>query len=395
MPASLLFSRRPLEPVRDPIDKDVSARIDVLRAILIGLIVLCHGGRWIGAVVPFASPFSNFALTMVNSGFDCVAVPLFFAISGFLLLRKLDGTPAAYWRLLRTKAMAIGLPFLLFNAVWIVWLFVFGSIPLFSSASAVLTAGIPQKLLGIGTAPINYPLWFLRDLLLVFALAPVFLVFFRFLPGGGLLLLGALWFLASPTSEYSLAGFCFAFYAGGFLVRTRANLRDTAGWDRYVLPLFAVGSVVVGLQPWLGLDPYALAALKKIYQMVGVVAFWCLARRDWIKGNQLLHRVAAMSFFVFLAHEPTVSVLQSRLMGLWRPDSTLGQLVAYPVVGLAAITLLSLLGWGLARYVPRVFSVLTGAPLRLRFAAPTAPAGSRKEDGASVGAQPGQAKNQA
>lgn len=371
---STVCSRHPLGPVRDPIDPDVSARIDVLRAILIGLIVLCHGGRWIGSDVPFASPFANFMLTVVNRGFDCVAVPLFFAISGYLLLRKLEATPAAYGRLLRTKALAIGVPFVIFNAIWIVWLLTVGSIPLFASKSFVLSAGIPQKLLGIGTSPLNYPLWFLRDLLVVFALSPIFLLFFRYAPLAGLWVLGLLWFGESPASEYSLAGFCFAFYAGGLLVRRRANLRDTAGWDRYVLPLFAVGSVVVGLTPWLGLDPYALAALKKVYQVLGVAAFWCLSRQTWVKGSRVLHRLAAMSFFVFLTHEPTVSVLQSQLARLWRPGSTLAQLAAYPVTGLTAIALLSLLGWVLARHVPRLFALLTGAPLRLRFAgAPGAP----------------------
>ena len=63
----------------------------------------------------------------------------------------------------------------------------------------------------------------------------------------------------------------------------------------------------------------------------------------------------------------------------------------HPVAGLAAITLLSLLGWGLARYVPRVFSVLTGAPLRLRFPAPTAPSGPRGGEPMPVGARTGQA----
>ncbi|MEA4858752.1 acyltransferase [Solidesulfovibrio sp.] len=367
-------SQAPLKPVREPIDADVSARIDVLRAVLIGLIVLCHGGRFLGAQVPFASPFVEWVLTMVNRGPACVAVPLFFAISGYLLLRKLEATPAAYLRLMRTKAVAIGLPFVLFNAIWIAWVFVFGSIPLFGGRSFVLAAGIPQKLLGLGTSPFNYPLWFLRDLLVVFALAPVFLVFYRRLPRAGLLLLAGLWFLESPASEYSLAGFAFAFYAGGYLARRRANLRDTAGWDAAVLPLFALGTALVGLQPWLGLDPYALAAVKKVYQMVGVAAFWCLSRRQWLKGSALLHRVAAMSFFVFLTHEPTVSLLQSRLLAVWTPAGTAGQLVAYPLVGLAAMAGLSLLGWGLSRSLPQLFAVATGAPPRLRFAPAPVPA---------------------
>jgi surface polysaccharide O-acyltransferase-like enzyme len=370
LPRNIPSPWRSLDPVRDAIDPDVSLRIDVLRAILIGLIVLCHGGRWIGAEVPFASPTAQFVLTVFNRGLACIAVPLFFAISGYLLLRRLEATPEAYWRLLRTKAVAIGVPFLLFNGIWIAWVLYVGSIPFFGGRSFVLAAGIGRKLVGFGTTPFNYPLWFLRDLLTVFVFTPLFLLFFRCLPDLGLVLLGLAWFVGAPDNEYSLAGFAFAFYAGGWLARRRVGLRDTAGWDKAVLPLFAAATIAVGLSPWLGFDIYGLAAFKKVYQMLGVAAFWCLSRQGWIKDGRLLHRLAAMSFFVFLTHEPTVSVMQSHLAPLWRPATTLGQLAAYPLVGVAAMVLLSFFGWGLAAWLPRLFALLTGAPLRLRFTAP-------------------------
>jgi surface polysaccharide O-acyltransferase-like enzyme len=357
-----------LGPVSGPIDPDVSSRIDVLRIILIGLIVLCHGGRFVGSDIPFAGTTVEFLLTFVNRGLDCVAVPLFFCISGYLLLRKLELSPAAYASLIRKKAVSIGVPFLVFNGIWIIWIFAVGSIVMFGSRSFLLQTGIVHKLLGIGTSPINYPLWFLRDLLLIFAVSPVFLVFYKRLPVTGLSLLLLLWFVESPASEYSLAGFAFAFYLGGFLARRGVNLRDTAGWDKYVFPVFLLGSVVVGLQPWIGLDPYSLAALKKVYQMVGVVAFWCLSRRQWVQGPALLHRMASHSFFIFLTHEPTVSLLQSRLQLLWQPTGTVSQLLGYFVPGLAALFLLYGLACLLSRLVPGVYAVLSGAPLRRRAA---------------------------
>ncbi len=378
-----------LAPVAGPVDPDVSARIDVLRIILIALIVVCHGGRFVGTEIPFASPTATFALTLFNRGVDCVAVPLFFAISGFLLLRRLELTPAAYVGLLRRKLVAIGLPFLFFNAIWIAWIFTFGSIERFASRSYLLRHGIGKLLLGIGESPLNYPLWFLRDLLLVFACVPVFLLLYRFAPRLGLWLLGLWWVLGTPGGEYSFGGFCFAFYAGGYLARRQANLRDTAKLDRYVLPAFAAGCLLVGATPWLGLDPYALAALKKVHQTIGVAAFWCVSRQRWLSGEPLLHRLAGLSFFLFLTHEPTVSVLQSRLLAAVHPTGTPEQLASYLLPGLTAIVLLSGLGWLLERLCPRAFALLTGAPLRRRQAA--APHASGSEPVAAASAQGGTA----
>ncbi|WP_075355942.1 acyltransferase [Desulfovibrio sp. DV] len=362
-----------LTPCRGPVDAAVSARIDVLRIILIGLIVLCHGGRFLGTLVPFAGPGTEFAATAFNRGPACLAVPLFFCISGYLLLRKLELTPAGYVGLMAKKFLAIGVPFLLFNGIWIVWLLTVGSIENFGGRSFLLEAGIGAKLLGLGTSPLNYPLWFLRDLLKIIALTPLFLLFFRRLPITGLFLLGAVWFLESPADEYGLAGFAFWFYLGGLLARSRADVGKTARLDWWLLPLFVAATVVVGLAPWLGQDVYAYAALKKGYQMLGVLALWSLSRQSWLAGSGLLHRLAAYSFFIFLTHEPTVSVLQTRLLALWQPATAPGQMVAFFLPGLAAIILLYWLGRGLSRFSPGLYAIATGAVLKRRNPGATEP----------------------
>jgi surface polysaccharide O-acyltransferase-like enzyme len=359
-------------PCRGPVEAGVSARIDVLRIVLIGLIVLCHGGRFLGVLVPFDGPTVQFAATAFNRGPACLAVPLFFAISGYLLLRKLELTPAGYVTLMGRKLYSIGLPFLIFNAVWIAWFLWVGSIAQFGGRSYILEAGILPKLLGYDTSPVNYPLWFLRELLKVFAVTPVFLLFLRRLPLAGLALLFVLWFVERPNDEYGFCGFAFWFYLGGLLARSGLDLGDTARLDRWVLPLFVLATAVVGLAPWLTQDVVVYAVGKRFYQILGVVALWCLSRQPWIMGSGLLHRMAGASFFIFLTHEPTVSILQTRLLAVWRPEGAAAQLVAFVLPGLAALTLLYWLARGLSRFAPPLYAVLTGAPLRKRRAAPTA-----------------------
>ncbi len=350
-----------LGPVREPIDPEVSARIDALRIILIGLIVLCHGGRSLGVVVPVAGPGLEFCLAYLNNGIDSAVVPLFFCISGFLLLRKMELSWASYGTMLKKKCLAVLVPFLLFNAIWIVWICFVGSIDMFGAKTFLLQAGVWRKLLGMGTLPLNYPLWFLRDLLLVFLAAPLFLVFYKRMPWIGLTLLLALWLLEAPADAYSLGGFAFAFYLGGFLARLRVNLRDTAGWDRHVVPTFLTASLIVAGQGWYGFDPYGFYAFKKFYVLLGVAFFWCVSRLEPIKASARLHRMAAYSFFIFLTHEPTVSILQSKLLHYWKPTSWLGQCIFYVIPGLAALCLLYGLGRLLARWVPAVYAVASGS----------------------------------
>ncbi len=51
-----------LGPVREPLDREVSRRIDVLRIILIGLIVLAHGARGITVRVNGTGPVAGWML---------------------------------------------------------------------------------------------------------------------------------------------------------------------------------------------------------------------------------------------------------------------------------------------------------------------------------------------
>ena len=234
-----------LEPAQGPIDPDVSKRIDVLRFVLIALVVIGHGYRVLAALVPDHGPGMLAVMDIFNNNVTHAAIPLFFIISGYLFLRKFELSIAAYVDMCRKKLFSLLVPYILFNLIWILWLYFIGSIEMFGSRTFLLQEGIITKLLGIGTVPINYPLWFLRDLLLVFILSPIILAFYKEAPLVGCITFFVLWVLMSPATSYSLYGNLFAFYLGGMLARYKVNLRDTAPLDKYVLPGFVLATTLL------------------------------------------------------------------------------------------------------------------------------------------------------
>lgn len=351
-----------LGPVRDPLDRDVSRRIDVLRIILIGLIVLAHGARGVTVRIDGATgPLTTLMLTTLNGHVDFVAVPLFFTISGFLFLRKFELSLAAYVEMLRKKFVSLLIPYLLFNAGLVVWFYFVGSIEMMGSWSFVVSEGLFSKTFGIGTTPINYPLWFLRDLLVVFLLSPVLLLFFKEAPGVGLVALFALWAGLSPM-PYSYWGDFFAFYLGGYLARTRLPLEGVSWWQRAGTFLFIGLTTILVFHQALGItDETARQLLFKCNLVLGLACFWRVSGFACIRDSAMLHRMGRHSFFVYLAHEPTLSVLQSRLLAVWRPAGDAQQMAFYWGSGLAVILFL----WGLAevlhRFLPLPYALITGA----------------------------------
>ena len=365
-----------LGPVREPLDRDVSKRIDVLRIILIGLIVLAHGARGITVrIVGETAPAAQFMLDVLNGHVDFVAVPLFFAISGFLFLRKEELSLPAYGEMLRKKCLSVLVPYILFNAGLAAWFYFVGSIEMMGSWNFLVGEGLFTKTFGLGTTPINYPLWFLRDLLVVFLVSPLFLLFFKEAPGLGLAALFCLW---SGLSEgpYSYLGDMFAFYLGGYMARCRLPLAGVAWWQRAGAWAFVLlTAVLVGYKSLGFTDEAVRQFLFKANLVLGIVAFWRMSAVPFIRDSAVLRRMGRHSFFVYLAHEPTMSVLQTRLLSVWRPAGAAQQIVFYFASGLIVIVGLWLLAELLSRFVPAVYGFLTGARTKpVRAATASGPA---------------------
>jgi fucose 4-O-acetylase-like acetyltransferase len=352
-----------LGPVREPLDRDVSRRIDVLRIILIGLIVLAHGARGITVRVPATDPVAGWMVEVLNGHVDFVAVPLFFTISGFLFLRKFELSAASYGEMLRKKFVSLLIPYLLFNIGLAAWFYFVGSIEMMGSWGYLVQEGIVTKTLGLGTTPINYPLWFLRDLLVVFILSPVLLLFFKEAPGVGLATLFCLWVGVNPA-PYSYYGDFFMFYFGGYLARTRFPLQGISWWQRWGTLLFILLTAALVAHKQLGItDEHVRLFLFKCNLVLGLACFWRISAIPFVRDSAVLHRMARHSFFVYLAHEPTVSVLQTRLLAVWQPVGNAQQIAFYWLSGLTVIVLLWGVGEALSRVVPKVYAAATGARL--------------------------------
>jgi len=351
-----------LGPVHDPIDRDVSKRIEVLRIILIGLIVLAHGARGITVRIGGETgPLASLLLEVLNGHVDFVAVPLFFAISGFLFLRKFDLSLAAYGDMLRKKFVSVLVPYILFNAGLAAWFFFVGSIEMMGSWNFLVGEGLFTKTFGLGVTPINYPLWFLRDLLVVFLVSPVFLVLFKEAPSVGLIALFLLW-TGLSEGTYTYAGDMFAFYLGGYVARSRLPLAGLSWWQRAGSWAFCLLTVVLVTWKSLGFtDEGVRQFCFKTNLVLGIAAFWRVSAFSAIRDSKLLARMGRHSFFVYLAHEPTMSVLQTKLLAVWRPVGDAQQVVFYFGSGLAVILGLWLVAEALSKLVPRVYGFAVGA----------------------------------
>ena len=96
-------------------------------------------------------------------------------------------------------------------------------------------------------------------------------------------------------------------------------------------------------------------------RVVGTMAIWCAS--DLIAGKlqKVCLNLSGFAFFVYAAHEPTLSVLRSVLGKLSKNPNSITIMVQYLLVVTIATLLTLAAGSLLQRYTPKFFQLITGA----------------------------------
>lgn len=310
----------PKPAASDGSPKEWSDTLSLLRWVLIVLVVAIHTQLVAdtGCTETFygrAYHWTEHVLWLAN--------PLFFLISGYLFMVTENGLTwrvcAGKWRRrLRTWL----LPYLLWNTIFLLY-YVFVSVVCPSALGVVPPVGDMRPLdflkayacirgAGFNSAPIDEPLWFLRNLMLLALLAPLWYQLLRFRWLSLLLMAG----LAALPHTYGFESDLLYFLAGAYL-------RVWVGGLTPLLrrPLWLPLAVYLLSCLWIG-SPYALSA---------VGGQWLLACRNF-SGMLLLarmsHRVVACRpsadwrafaqpvFFVFALHSMVARPL-TKLSAQW------------------------------------------------------------------------------
>jgi succinoglycan biosynthesis protein ExoH len=294
----------------------LSQRIAILRFIMIAGVVVLHTPLY----VPLADTGSDL-FSLVKAFFQHAVfrttVPVLTFISGYLLFSSgLDRRPLD---LIRKKSRSILLPFLFFNLVVLAgaWL---GQSMLGLSLSYDLVPFDAEVWMnaafGLAGSPINYPLNFLRDLLALLLLAPLFGMMLRRAPWIGLIAVTVV-FNNNLDSQLILRNLMpIIFFVGGMAAIGKWNM---AALDRFALPLLAL---------FLGLCAAIVYFEIENTHYLGLVAPLML----WPAVSLLVGtgfgrwaaRMSRYSFFIFLAHAPL-------LLASWMVYQRLGGALPYQV----------------------------------------------------------------
>jgi len=341
-----------------------SSAVNALRYPLIVIVLFIHvlppqvmeleNGLTSRGIYIFVSEFISHYL-------GSIAVPLFFVFSGYYLFF----TPKAwdiktYQKHLTKKARGLLIPYLFWNLLTLLleylrlWVL---------SRSGGETQPMQFGLDHVWTAltlPMDFPLWYVRDLMIMHLLAPLLVLAYRHLRAGAVLLLLANYLLCQHWYPQlfltPLATALFYFSLGGYLGLKKIYFPDLFRrwmglWGTFLVLLLLTMLGYMSYFPTLYIPFGVLAVLasaEHIFDRLPRVKAYCLAREGQV-------------FFIYAVH---LIFIENWIKGAFSrtplAHSGWGLLLSFCVIPFITLAVCTLLYKGLNRLAPRLLSIITG-----------------------------------
>lgn len=347
---------------------EMSERINIFRLFLTILVIYNHMAASItlfsGEAVSLSLPDWFFKTKYILSQtLGRSAVPAFFLISSLLLYRK----PFNWQQNMKRKLKSLAVPYLIFNTAWILLFFVLQQFPLTSGIfgnpnNIIANWGFEnwtKALFGVpGIVPFLYPMWFLRDLLILNLFATLIWKIVDRLPNISLLAAIIVWLKYSiyNNSVPDYQSVCFWVF-GAYIVKKNIRLESL---DK--LP-FIVVLALFAISLWKDFGTLYLPQNQIPHNLsisIGIILVFKLC--SFIKKEKLksiLLKMSAYCFSIYLFHEFTTLTFRKLAAAIF-PVSVVSQFLQYLLIPILVAALCLLLSIVIKKIMPRFYALLVG-----------------------------------
>jgi succinoglycan biosynthesis protein ExoH len=336
----------------DTDSNDTSSRISMLRFVMIFGIVILHTPPYVPLDLLEPGVFSLIKAFFQSALFRCT-VPVLSFISGYLLFRSgIDRTPKL---LFSKKFHSLVVPFLVFNLPFVaaaLALQMTGKLDISYQLVPFDWAEFADAAFSLRRPPINYPLFFLRDLFVLCLLAPMFGLLLRRSPQLAVILISLVFLIDIDRGLVMRTSMPVSFFLGAYFAVGKFDVRAL---DRYAVPcLLLLLAMCAAILVFRVENTTALRLISPV--LIWPAASLLLGTRF---GNWAA-RMSKYSFFIFLAHAPV-------LLLSWKLYGKYGSGIPYPLYWVATPVLTTALLIGVHRlfstYIPAPFAWARGARL--------------------------------
>ena len=327
--------------------------INRANSLLMLLIVLMH------CVVSNDVPYAELFYVCIFRTFTRVAVPVFFLMSGYLLLNNYSTSK------IRKRVDTVLIPYILWSLLSVGFFLLMSKMPVVSNyINADIKFSVIDILRRTLISPINGALWFLRDLFLLICLSPIINKYLRnnLFFYALICVIFVIW-LTDGNYTFFVESSLF-FLIGAKLAIKEARIFKSANPSfanhlfviLYVVLCVALSALCVNYK----VDEWIITKVCIILGFFVVLHLKNILVQDSIIGF-ILDKFKKYSFFVYGSHLIVAQIIKKLYAKILPPQNNILYLLfEYIIVVLATIFLCIVIQWILNRFCPKIVLILTG-----------------------------------
>lgn len=364
--------------IKEGKDTLLTQTIDFLRFPLTVGVVFAHS--YIGHMSIHGVDYSvrshslaDFIMIFFSQVYGRITVPLFFFISGYLFFYKTNFNKQIYKKKLNRRFKSIIIPYLIWNFIGFLILLTevhpafIHFFPGFSDLHIDITTFIscfwnvhltPTD--NIHCVPINFPLWYIRDLIILVLFTPLIYWLVKHKGFIFLSILSIIWFfnlaeiIGLPKASHDSL---FFFPIGAYLSVNDIDITDYMKKTKWAPYLF----IIIGIADTILYGRTDTIWIHKLAIIIGSVAIIymvaILLRKNIIKTNS---QISEASFFLYLIHGLFILLYLKILLYVIHPESQLTFIFIYFFVVTTTVLFSLFLYKLLKKYLPSIAKILTG-----------------------------------
>ena len=340
--------------------------IDWLRFPLAAAVVLLHASE--STTGNYGTDFYGILSLILSQGICRIAVPCFFFFSGFLFFSNLDSWNIQVWvDKIKKRFFSLFVPYIIWNVIALLAVFGYGWLrarfnPDVATSSFIGTLNANGWLDMFWSSnfgcPIDYPLWFIRDLIVFVLLTPLIHFIVKRTGLWGVVVSFVLCALTESRDFEGLFFFMFGAYFRLYGIDFIEVFRKSR-FPSYICCL--VGIIIIACS--YGRYPQLYWYTKYLFVFFGTVSIISLVSAS-LKGNDKMPNrfLASSAFFIYASHAILIlhDISHYVVLHLMPFTNQTGMVLALFMKSILALSICLGLYATLKRFTPELLSVLTG-----------------------------------
>lgn len=345
-------------------NKDISDKFYNLNFISIFLVVVLHSQNITNRINGFYPAIWNYNVQyFVFNGIARIAVPIFFAMSGFFFFDNKKMQIADFILKIKKRVRTVLVPYLIVSFLVIAFIWLLQIIPFsakYFNNEPIRNFTVIKFLKTWFLTPIAYQLWFLQYLMLVVIFSPLIYVLIYYTKILGVIVLGILWIIFSAEVPY-LSSIYF-FILGGYLKIFKYQKINNHGYVFNSSAMFSLWMLLLFIFLFSKNYMSLHFIVRNLSILSGILYVWSLLEKKYIvlffKKKSVLIAMQ-FTFFIYLFHEPFLTIFTKINFAIFGKTDFVSLLVFF-ISPIITVLICIVLGFFFKKKIPSIYNILTG-----------------------------------